>query len=162
MNLLAVLEVRTDHNDSWAGLFCLKKGKICSLVFGLLIMMLVTASYILTGTKNGLLLMQPTLHYGVFTSNSNLMDNGNFCDKKEHYQKSKMNISYAKDYSSIKVIIDTISSHIEFIPRYPPDLEDLKKQETHVGIKVVNFVLYKCLLFCNSNSIRLILFHGAK
>ncbi|KAM3835103.1 carbohydrate sulfotransferase 15 [Vipera latastei] len=138
MNLLAVLEVRTDHNDSWAGLFCLKKGKICSLVLGLLIMMLVTASYILTGTKNGLLLMQPTLHYGVFTSNSNLMDNGNFCDKKEHYQKSKMNISYAKDYSSIKVIIDTISSHIEFIPRYPPDLEDLKKQETHMFSVIPN------------------------
>nr|XP_056706161.1 carbohydrate sulfotransferase 15 [Euleptes europaea] len=132
MNLLAVLEVRTDHSESWAGLFRLKKGKLCSLMFGLLIMMLVMASYILTGAKHGLLLILPTFHYGAFASNSNLMDSETLCDVKDHYQTSKMNISYAKDYPSIKVIIDSITSNIEFIPRHYPHLEDLKKQELHM------------------------------
>uniref|UniRef100_A0A8D0BB69 Sulfotransferase n=1 Tax=Salvator merianae TaxID=96440 RepID=A0A8D0BB69_SALMN len=136
MNLLAILEVRTDHSESWAGLFCLKKGKLCSLMFGLLIMMLVMASYILTGAKHSLLLMQPTLHYGTFTSNSNYMDNESLCDTKD--QSSKMNISYVKDYPSIKVIIDTIASNIEFIDRRLPDMEDLKKQETHMFSVIPN------------------------
>ncbi|ETE61744.1 Carbohydrate sulfotransferase 15, partial [Ophiophagus hannah] len=141
MNLLAVLEVRTDHNNSWAGLLCLKKGKICSLFFGLLIMMLVTASYILTGTKDGLLLMQPTLHYGVFTSNSNLMDNGNFCDKKEHYQKSKMNISYAKDYSSIKMF-SVIPN--KFLPnsKNPCWYEEYKENNTRNPYATNSYALY--------------------
>ncbi|XP_053244935.1 carbohydrate sulfotransferase 15 [Podarcis raffonei] len=138
MNLLAVLEVRTYHSESWTGLFCLKKGKLCSLMFGLLIMMLVMASYILTGAKRGLLLMQPALRYGAFTSSSNLMDNESFCDMKDHYQTSKMNISYAKDYPSIKVIIDTITTNIEFITRHLPDLEDLKKQEMHMFSVIPN------------------------
>ncbi|XP_028585843.1 carbohydrate sulfotransferase 15 [Podarcis muralis] len=138
MNLLAVLEVRTYHSESWTGLFCLKKGKLCSLMFGLLIMMLVMASYILTGAKRGLLLMQPALRYGAFTSSSNLMDNESLCDMKDHYQTSKMNISYAKDYPSIKVIIDTITTNIEFITRHLPDLEDLKKQEMHMFSVIPN------------------------
>lgn len=138
MNLLAVLEVRTDHSESWTGLFCLKKGKLCSLVFGLLIMMLVMASYILTGARPGLLLMPPALHFGAFTSNSNVMDDESLCDTKDHYKTSKMNISYAKDYPSIKVIIDTITSKTEFITRHLPDFEDLKKQESHMFSVIPN------------------------
>ncbi|KAH0623674.1 hypothetical protein JD844_006705 [Phrynosoma platyrhinos] len=138
MNLLAVLEVRTVHSESWAGLFCLKKGKLCSLMFGLLIMMLVMASYILTGAKGGLLLIQPVLHYGTFTSNSNVMDNESLSDMKDHYHMYKINISYAKDYPSIKIIIDTITSNIEFITRQLPDVEDLKKQEMHMSSVIPN------------------------
>lgn len=132
MNLLAVLEVRTHHNESWNGFFCLRKGKLCSLIFGLIIMTLVMASYILTGAKHGLLLIRSPFHYGAFTGNPNLMDNESLSEMKDHYQPSKINISYVRDYPSIKLIIDTITSKIEFINRQRPDLEDLKKQELHM------------------------------
>ncbi|XP_039403885.1 carbohydrate sulfotransferase 15 isoform X2 [Mauremys reevesii] len=132
MNLLAVLEVRTHHNESWNGFFCLRKGKLCSLIFGLIIMTLVMASYILTGAKHGLLLIPSPFHYGAFTGNPNLMDNESLSEMKDHYQPSKINISYVRDYPSIKLIIDTITSKIEFINRQRPDLEDLKKQELHM------------------------------
>uniref|UniRef100_A0A8D0L979 Sulfotransferase n=1 Tax=Sphenodon punctatus TaxID=8508 RepID=A0A8D0L979_SPHPU len=138
MNLLAVLEVRTIHNESWNGFFCLKKGRLCSLVFGLIIMTLVMASYILSGAKHGLLLIPSPFHYGAFASNPNLMDNESLCDLKDHYQPSKINISYAKDYPSIKLIIDTITLKIEFITRESPDIEDLKKQEPHMFSVIPN------------------------
>lgn len=134
MKLLAVLEVRTDHSESWNGFFCLKKGKLCSLIFGLIIMTLVMASYVLTGAKHGLLLIPSPFHYGAFTSNPSLMDNESLSDMKDHYQSSKINISYVKDYPSIKLIIDTITSKIEFITRQRPDLEELRKQEPHVSM----------------------------
>ncbi|KAM6067076.1 carbohydrate sulfotransferase 15 isoform 1-T3 [Chlamydotis macqueenii] len=138
MKLLAVLEVRTDHGESWNGFFCVRKGKLCSLVFGLIIMTLVMASYILTGAKHGLLLIQSPFHYGAFTSNPSLMDNESLSDMKDHYQPSKMNISYVKDYPSIRLIIDTITSKIEFIMRQRPDLEELRKQEPHMFSVIPN------------------------
>ncbi|PKU33896.1 carbohydrate sulfotransferase 15 [Limosa lapponica baueri] len=138
MKLLAVLEVRTDHSESWNGFFCLRKGKLCSLIFGLIIMTLVMASYILTGAKHGLLLIPSPFHYGAFTSNPSLMDNESLSDMKDHYQPSKMNISYVKDYPSIKLIIDTITSKIEFITRQRPDLEELRKQEPHMFSVIPN------------------------
>ncbi|XP_064024298.1 carbohydrate sulfotransferase 15 isoform X2 [Pogoniulus pusillus] len=132
MKLLAVLEVRTDHRESWNGFFCLRKGKLCSLIFGLIIMTLVMASYILTGAKHGLLLIPSPFHYRAFASNPSLMDNESLSDMKDHYQPSKMNVSYVKDYPSIKLIIDTITSKIEFMRRQRPDLEELRKQEPHM------------------------------
>lgn len=38
-----------------------------------------------------------------------------------------------KDYPSIKLIINSITSRIEFTTRQLPDVEDLKKQELHVS-----------------------------
>lgn len=92
------------------------------------------ASYVLTGAKHGLLLIPSPFHYGAFTSNPSLMDNESLSDMKDHYQSSKINISYVKDYPSIKLIIDTITSKIEFITRQRPDLEELRKQEPHVSM----------------------------
>ncbi|NWI90027.1 CHSTF sulfotransferase, partial [Pitta sordida] len=138
MKWLAVLEVRTDHCESWNGFFCLRKGKLCSLMFGLIIMTLVMVSYMLTGAKHGLLLIPSPFHYGAFASNPSLIDNESLSDMKDHYQPSKMNISYVKDYPSIKLIIDAITSKIEFTTRQRPDLEELRKQEPHMFSVIPN------------------------
>lgn len=133
MNLLAVLEVRTEGNENWGGFLRFKKGKRCSLVFGLIIMTLVMASYLLSGAHQELLISSP-FHYGSFPSNPSLMDSENPSDMKEHhYQPSINNISYVKDYPSIKLIIDSIAARIEFTTRQLPDLQDLKRQELHVS-----------------------------
>ncbi|XP_062070003.1 carbohydrate sulfotransferase 15 isoform X2 [Lepus europaeus] len=132
MNLLAVLEVRTDGNESWGGLLRFRKGRRWSLVFGLIIMTLVMASYILSGARQELLIPSP-FHYGGFPSNPGLTDAENPGDTKEHaHQPSVSNVSYVKDYPSIKLIIDSITARIEFTPRQLPDLEDLRKQEGHM------------------------------
>lgn len=132
MNLLAVLEVRTDGNESWGGLLRFRKGRRWSLIFGLIIMTLVMASYMLSGARQELLIPSP-FHYGGFPSNPGLTDTENPGDTKEHaHQPSVSNVSYVKDYPSIKLIIDSITARIEFTPRQLPDLEDLRKQEGHM------------------------------
>lgn len=137
MNLLAVLEVRAEGNESWSGFLRFKKGKRCSLVFGLIIMTLVMASYILSGVHQELLISSP-FHYGALPSNPSLMDGENPSDTKEHHhQPSVNNISYVKDDPSIKLIISSITARIEFTTRQLPDVEDLKKQELHVSSLVL-------------------------
>ncbi|KAL6081403.1 hypothetical protein STEG23_012008 [Scotinomys teguina] len=132
MNLLAVLEVRAEGNENWGGFLRFKKGKRCSLVFGLVIMTLVMASYLLSGAHQELLISSP-FPYGGFSSNPSLVDNENPSDIKEHhYQPSINNISYVKDYPNIKLIIDSIAARIEFTTRQLPDLQDLKRQELHM------------------------------
>ncbi|ERE80533.1 carbohydrate sulfotransferase 15 [Cricetulus griseus] len=138
MNLLAVLEVRTEGNENWGGFLRFKKGKRCSLVFGLIIMTLVMASYLLSGAHQELLISSP-FHYGGFPNNPSLMDSENPSDMKEHhYQPSINNISYVKDYPSIKLIIDSIAARIEFTTRQLPDLQDLKRQELHMFSVIPN------------------------
>ncbi|XP_036078262.1 carbohydrate sulfotransferase 15 isoform X2 [Rousettus aegyptiacus] len=132
MNLLAVLQVRAEGGESWGGLLRFKKGKRCSLVFGLIIMTLVMASYILSGAHQELLISSP-FHYGAFPSNPSLTDSETPSDMKEHHhQPSVNNISFIKDYPSIKLIINSIAARIEFTTRQLPDIEDLKKQELHM------------------------------
>ncbi|XP_004681020.1 PREDICTED: carbohydrate sulfotransferase 15 [Condylura cristata] len=137
MNLLAVLEVRAEANESWGGFLRLKKGKRCSLVFGLIIMTLVMASYILSGAHQELLLSSP-FRYGAFPSSPSVMDSESPSDSQEHHQPSVSNVSYVKDYASIKLTINSIAARIEFTTRRLPDVGDLRKQESHMFSVIPN------------------------
>ncbi|XP_051837571.1 carbohydrate sulfotransferase 15 [Antechinus flavipes] len=138
MNLLAVLEVRTENNENWTGLFRFKKGKRWSLVCGLIIMTLVMASYILTGVNHELLLIPSSLRYRSFSNNPALADDEYLRNLKDFHQPFLMNISYEKYYPNIKLIINTITSKVEFTTRQLPDLEDLEKQELHMFSVIPN------------------------
>ncbi|KAG8517454.1 Carbohydrate sulfotransferase 15 [Galemys pyrenaicus] len=127
MNLLAVLEVRAEGNESWGGFLRLKKGKRCSLVCGLVIMILVMASYVLSGARQELLISSP-FHYGTFPSNPSVMDGESPGDAKS----PAANVSYTKDYTSMKLTIGSIAARIEFTPRQLPGVDDLRKQESHM------------------------------
>ncbi|XP_036121259.1 carbohydrate sulfotransferase 15 [Molossus molossus] len=132
MNLLAVLQVRAEGDESWGGLLRFRKGKRCSLVFGLVIMTLVTASYVLSGAHQELLIASP-FHYGAFSSSPGAGDGEHPGDMKEHHhQPSVNNTSYVKDYPSVKLIIDSITARLEFTPRQLPDRDDLRRQEPHM------------------------------
>uniref|UniRef100_A0A4X1SEG4 Sulfotransferase n=1 Tax=Sus scrofa TaxID=9823 RepID=A0A4X1SEG4_PIG len=147
MNLLAVLEVRAEGNESWGGFLRFKKGKRCSLVFGLVIMTLVLASYILSGVHQELI--SSPFHYGAFPSNPGSTDGENLSDTKEpHHPPSVNNISYVKDYPSIKLIINSITARIEFTTRQLPDREDLKKQELHMFSVIPGKFLPSCKSPC--------------
>ncbi|XP_028369031.1 carbohydrate sulfotransferase 15 [Phyllostomus discolor] len=132
MNLLAVLEVRAEGSESWGGLLRFRKGKRCSLVFGLIIMTLVTASYILSGAHQELLIASP-FRYGPFPSNPGWVDGESPAEAREpHHQPPVSNISYVKDYPSVRLIISSIAARIEFTTRQLPDADDLRKQESHM------------------------------
>lgn len=132
MNLLAVLEVRTEGNETWGGLLRLRKGKRWSLVVGLIIMSLVMASYILSGAHQELLIPSP-FRYGGFPSTPGWMDGETPGDAKEHaHQPAVANVSSMRDYQSVRFIINSIAARIEFTTRQLPDLEDLRKQEEHM------------------------------
>lgn len=137
MNLLAVLEVRTEGNETWGGFLRFKKGKRCSLVCGLVIMTLVMASYILSGAHQELLISSP-FHYGGFPSNPSLLDGENANDLKEQPpQPPANNVSYVKGYPGIRLVINSITARIEFTTRQVPDLQDLRRQELHVSSRAL-------------------------
>ncbi|XP_054975026.1 carbohydrate sulfotransferase 15 [Sorex araneus] len=125
MNLLAVLQVQAEGGEGWAGFPRFRKGTRWSLGCGLLIATLVTASYVLSGAHQELL-MAPPFHAGGFPGNPGMLDGDSPGDPKVS------NVSYVKDYPSIKATIDSITARISFTPRQLPDPEDLRKQELHM------------------------------
>ncbi|MBN3299026.1 CHSTF sulfotransferase, partial [Amia calva] len=117
MNLFAVLELRRDNYCRWSTLVCFRKVKLYSIFFGVTVMFLIMASYILTADKKGLLLTPSPYHF------SNLGNNpGSFL----------FNLSSARDYANIKLVLKTITSKVEFTTRELPDLKDLKRNEPHM------------------------------
>lgn len=120
MNLFAVLEVKRESPRRWSTLGCLRKVKLYSFLFGLAVMFLIMASYILTGDKKGLLLTPSPYH---FTS---LVNPAPF----------PFNLSSVKDYANIKLVVKTITSKVEFSStRQLPDLKALINSEPHVSSK---------------------------
>uniref|UniRef100_H3B8U9 Sulfotransferase n=1 Tax=Latimeria chalumnae TaxID=7897 RepID=H3B8U9_LATCH len=130
MKLLAVLEVRTENYEKWTTFLCFRKAKLCSLMFGILIMLLVMVSYILTVDKLGLLLTP--LPFQSKINNSGSMNTGSFNHDADGGRYFTPNTSNTKNYSRIKISTDLITSKIEFGTREVPDLEELVKQEPHV------------------------------
>ncbi|MBN3324539.1 CHSTF sulfotransferase, partial [Atractosteus spatula] len=116
MNLFAILEVRRDNYRRWSTLVCFKKAKLYSIFFGLTVMFLIMASYILTGDKKGLLLTPSPYHFSTLENPGSL----------------PLNLSSTRDYVNIKLVLKTIKSNIEFTSRQVPDLKELLRNEPHM------------------------------
>lgn len=128
MNLFAVLEVKREIPRRWSTLGCFRKIRLYSFLFGLAVMFLIMASYILTGDKKGLLLTPSPYHV------SSLVSPGPFA----------FNLSSIKDYTHIKLVVKSITSKVEFrSSRQVPGLKALINSEPHVSQKF----LYICLIF---------------
>lgn len=118
MNLFAVLEVKREIPRRWSTLGCFRKIRFYSFLFGLAVMFLIMASYILTGDKKGLLLTPSPYHV------SSLVSPGPFA----------FNLSSIKDYTHIKVVVKSITSKVEFrSSRQVPGLKALIYSEPHVS-----------------------------
>ncbi|XP_028916304.1 carbohydrate sulfotransferase 15 [Ornithorhynchus anatinus] len=131
-NLLAVLDVRPEAGEGWDGSLRARRGKRCSIILGLVIMTLVMASYILPGAQHALLLLPSPFQSGAFTNDPSLMGGGNLSDGRDQSQLSGTNSSHATVSPSIRLILSTIASKVEFKARQLPDPGDLEKQETHM------------------------------
>ncbi|CAN9509185.1 unnamed protein product [Ophioblennius macclurei] len=117
MNLFAVLEVKREQPRRWITLGFFRKIRLYSLLFGLAVMFLIMASYILTGDKKGLLLTPSPYHF------SSLVSPGPFV----------FNLTSVKDYAHIKLVVKSIRNKVEFrSTRQLPEFNALVKNEPHM------------------------------
>ncbi|KAM3591648.1 uncharacterized protein V6R79_005210 [Siganus canaliculatus] len=117
MNLFAILEVKRELPKRWSTLGCFRKIRLYSFLFGLAVMFLIMASYILTGDKKGLLLTPSPYHFSSLVSPGPL----------------PFNLSSVKDYTHIKLVVKSITSKLEFrSTRQLPDLKALVNSEPHM------------------------------
>lgn len=123
MNLFAVLEVKREPPRKWSTLRCFRKIRLYSFLFGLAVMFLIMASYILTGDKKGLLLTPSPYQFG------SLVSPGPFT----------FNLSSYKDFVHIKLVVKSITSKVEFgSSRQVPKLSTLVESEQHVSDQILN------------------------
>ncbi len=132
MNLFAVLEVKRELPRRWSTLGCFRKIRLYSFLFGLAVMFLIMASYILTGDKKGLLLTPSPYHF------SSLVSPGTFA----------FNLSSVKDYAHIKLVVKSITSKVEFrSSRQLPELKALVNSEPHVSITKTYIIYFSFNIF---------------
>lgn len=118
LNLFAVLEVKRELPKRLSTLGCFRKLRLYSFLFGLSVMFLIMASYVLTQDKKGLLLTPSPYHF------SSLVSPGPFA----------LNLSTTKDYTHIKLVVKSITSKVEFhSSRQLPELKALLNSEPHVS-----------------------------
>ncbi|KAK1333368.1 LOW QUALITY PROTEIN: hypothetical protein QTO34_005751 [Cnephaeus nilssonii] len=129
MNLLAVLEGRPDGSEGWGGCWRLGRGRRCSLAFGLVIMTLVMASYVLSGTRQELLLASP-FRYEPSPSPPGGESPGHA--KEQPPPPPAGNLSAAKDAPGLRLVIDSIVARIAFTARQLPGTDALRRQEPHM------------------------------
>lgn len=119
-NLFAILEVSKQETPKrWNNLSLnnLRQIRVCSFLFGLAVMFLIMASYVLTGDKRGLILTPSPYQFGA------LVSPGPFA----------VNLSALRDYEHIKLVVKSIEAKVEFSSkRRKPKLKELVNSEPHL------------------------------
>ncbi|KAK7918722.1 hypothetical protein WMY93_010006 [Mugilogobius chulae] len=128
LNLFSVLEVsRETKPKKWSALNGLRQIRVCSFLFGLAVMFLIMASYVLAGDKRGLILAQSGFQFG-----------GGYA----------VNVSALRDYERMKLVVKSIQAKVEFSGRRrKPKLKDLIDQEPHNSTETADGPLPKQLLW---------------
>ncbi|KAJ0015684.1 hypothetical protein NQD34_013974 [Periophthalmus magnuspinnatus] len=120
MNLFAVLEVRREVPKRWSNLNNSRQIRIYGFLFGLAVMFLITASYVLTGDKSGLMLTPSPCQFGGLGSPGPLL-------------VSVGNASLLKDYEQMKLVVKSIQDKVDFSSkRRRPKLKELMDSEPHL------------------------------
>ncbi|MEQ2227954.1 hypothetical protein ILYODFUR_003694 [Ilyodon furcidens] len=115
LNLFAVLEVKRDLTKRSSTVGC--KIRLYGFLFGLAIMFLIMASYVLTGDKKGLLFTPSPYHL------NSLVSPGPFA----------FNLSSVRDYAHIKLVVKSIKSKVGFrSSRQLPELKALMRSDPHM------------------------------
>lgn len=113
MSLLALVEVNRGLWWPWGH----KKVKLYSFLFGLTVAFLITASYVLNADKKGLLLTPSPYHFQAVSNTG-------------HHP---YNLTFVRDYASVKEVVKSIVAKVEFSHRRVPDLKELLDSEPHVS-----------------------------
>ncbi|KPP65118.1 hypothetical protein Z043_116486 [Scleropages formosus] len=104
---------------------CFRRVRLYGFLFGLMVTFLIMAVYILTGERKGLLLTPSPYHFGSLINSS------------------PYNLSFSKDYSSIKQVVKSIVSKVEFSSRQVPDRKGLLYSEPQMFSIIPNKFLSK-------------------
>nr|XP_057918696.1 carbohydrate sulfotransferase 15-like [Doryrhamphus excisus]XP_057918697.1 carbohydrate sulfotransferase 15-like [Doryrhamphus excisus]XP_057918698.1 carbohydrate sulfotransferase 15-like [Doryrhamphus excisus]XP_057918699.1 carbohydrate sulfotransferase 15-like [Doryrhamphus excisus]XP_057918700.1 carbohydrate sulfotransferase 15-like [Doryrhamphus excisus]XP_057918701.1 carbohydrate sulfotransferase 15-like [Doryrhamphus excisus]XP_057918702.1 carbohydrate sulfotransferase 15-like [Doryr len=117
VNLFAILEVKQELPRRWSTLGGFCKIRLYGVFFGVAVMFLIMASYVLMGDKKGLLLTPSPYHI------SGLASPG----------PSAFNVSSVKDYAHVQLVVKSIVSKVEFRSgRRLPELQVLAHSEQHM------------------------------
>ncbi|XP_061910778.1 carbohydrate sulfotransferase 15-like [Entelurus aequoreus] len=117
VNLFTILEVKRERPRTWRALGGAPKVRFYGLLFGVAVMFLVMASYVLTGDKKGLLLTPSPYHIG------GLVSPGPFA----------FNVSAVKDYAHMQLVVKSIESKVVFTGwRQIPERTALVQSEQHM------------------------------
>lgn len=115
-SLQALVDVNRGQWWPWGD----RKVKLYSFLFVVTVAFLITASYVLNGDKKGLLLTPSPYHFQVMSS-SNMGGHNPY------------NLTFVRDYASLKEVVRSIVAKVEFSHRRLPELKDLLDHEPHVS-----------------------------
>ncbi|KAL7856439.1 hypothetical protein SRHO_G00153380 [Serrasalmus rhombeus] len=116
LGVFAVLEVQRELQRPWTPMSCLRRPKVYSFIFGLTVIFLIMASYVLSSERKGLLLTPSPYH----------------ADSSLNLGTLPFNFSSNKDHGHITQVLHQILSKVEFSPRKLPDLRMLVHSEPHM------------------------------
>lgn len=120
-HLSAILEVtKQEMLKRWSGLSLssLWQMRVYSFLFGLAVMFLIMASYVLTGDRRGLVWAPAPCQFGGLVSPG---------------PSFTVNVSTLKDYEQMKVVVKSIEAKVEFSrKRRKPKMTDLVDSEPHM------------------------------
>lgn len=116
--VLTVIENNRAQHQAW-GLWTLRsvrKIKILSFLFGLMVTVLIMASYILTRDQKGLFLTPSPYHLTV----------------ESHPAQLPLNLSFTTDYTVVREVVRSIVAKVDFSQRRVPDLRQVREKEPNV------------------------------
>ncbi|XP_060749606.1 carbohydrate sulfotransferase 15-like isoform X2 [Tachysurus vachellii] len=111
--VLSFLEVHRETLHTLPLISCFRRPRIYSFIFGLAVLFLIMASYVLSSEKKAFLI--PSSPY-----------------RSVKHGTLLFNLSSAQDSAHIVQVLRRILSHLEFNPRKLPDLGKLIRSETHM------------------------------
>ncbi|MCJ8738853.1 hypothetical protein PDJAM_G00040540 [Pangasius djambal] len=119
-SVLSLLDIHRETLHTLSPLSCLRRSKIYSFVFGLVVLFLITASYVLSSERKAFLITSSPYH---------TIKHGTML----------FNLSSTKDSAHIGQVVQRILSNLEFKPRKLPDLGMLVRSEPHVSAPSLGF-----------------------
>ncbi|KAI5606708.1 carbohydrate sulfotransferase 15, partial [Silurus asotus] len=113
VSVLSLLEVHRETQQTFAPLSCIRRSKVYSFVFGLTILFVIMASYVLSSERKTFLITSSPYH-------------------TMHKGAPLFNFSSTKDSTHISQVLHRILSNLDFNPRRIPDLRTLVHNEPHM------------------------------
>lgn len=117
-SVLTIIEYSRVPHQAWGHwiIGSVRKIKILSFIFGLMVTILIMASYILTRDQKGLFLTPSPYHFTVIS----------------HPAQLNLNLTSITDYKTEREMVRNIVARVDFRSRRVPDIRELREKEPHL------------------------------
>lgn len=118
MSVLTIIEYSREQNQAWSpwALGSVRKIKMLSFIFGLIVTVLIMASYILTRDQKGLFLTPSPYHLTVIS----------------HPAQLTLNLNFTTDYTAVREMVRSIVARVDFRRRRVPELRELREKDPQI------------------------------